>query len=629
MPIPTPTTPARTSRATLRRFRTRAGALALTAFASSCSYDFEALDPRLGGGGAGAGVPGTCTPGETVPCYGGPDGTEGKGLCHGGSARCNDAGTGYGACEGEVTPIPEDCNTPGDDDCDGVANEPDAQCQCDPGHATGCYDGPAATEGQGKCHAGQQICQPSGTSYGPCYGQMLPGHEDCATSGVDDDCNGVTDDHCASWALHLGGTSSENVHGMALDSTDAVVVVGQLLGTADLGGGNLVGDTQGNAFVAKYDKDGAHQWSKVYGAAGSSQSAIAVAVDRSDGDAVWVAGNFYDTIDFGGGHLLTSQGDVDLFVAKLDSAGNALYAASYGGGAADTAGQRVAAISAANGRVAVAGYFKTALVIDTNAFLNAGDEDGFVAALDSATGAVQWAKSFGATSDDRATRVELDATGNVYLAGWFTSSMTLGTLVLNDPTSGTAAFVGKLDPTGAELWSKAMGDAGNQYALALALHPSGGVVVGGEQDGTLTLSTGSYVTAGGLDMWLLRVDAAGQEVWSKSFGSPLVEHLPALGVDAAGDVLVAGMGNGTIDMGDGPLLVAGQDDWLVARLGPDGTLGDSRRFGDESDQHLYAAAADSHGNWLLAGDCEGSVDFGTGPAGSGSDFDICIVKLPP
>ena len=626
---PTPTTLAVSSRARPRRLRARAAALALTAFAISCSYDFEALDPRLGGGGAGAGVPGTCTPGQTVPCYSGPDGTEGKGLCRGGNARCNDAGTGYGACAGEVTPIPEDCNTPGDDDCDGLANEPDAQCQCQPGHVTACYDGPVATENHGKCHAGQQICQPSGTVYGPCYGEILPSHEDCATTGVDDDCNGTTDDHCATWALHFGGTSTETLHGMAVDSTDAVLVVGELDDTADLGGGNLVGDSQGNAFVAKYDQDGAHLWSKVYGAAGSAQSAVAVAVDRSDGDAVWIAGNFYDSIDFGGGHLLTSQGDADMFVAKLDSAGNALYAASYGGGISDTSGQRLASIAVANGRVALGGYFKTSLVIDTNNFTSAGDENGFVAELTAATGAVQWAKSFGSAGDDRATGVAIDATGALYVGGWFTSSMTLGTQVLNDPTSGTAAFVGKLDSTGAEQWSKAMGDAGNQYALALALHPSGGVVVGGEQDGTLTLSTGSYVTAGGLDMWLLRLDAGGQEVWSKSFGSPAVEHLPALGVDAAGDVLVAGMGNGTIDMGDGPLLVAGQDDWLVARLGPDGTLGYSRRFGDETDQHLYAAAADSQGNWLIGGTCEGTVDFGTGPAGSGSDFDICIVKLPP
>ncbi len=66
-----------------------------------------------------------CVPGGTGACYNGASGTEGVGLCKAGVRTCNATGTAWlDGCVGEVTPAKaEDCDTPGDDDCDGVANQ--------------------------------------------------------------------------------------------------------------------------------------------------------------------------------------------------------------------------------------------------------------------------------------------------------------------------------------------------------------------------------------------------------------------------------------------------------------------------------------------------------------------------
>lgn len=72
---------------------------------------------------AGACLPSVCAANEASDCYSGPPNTEDVGLCAGGSAMCNGSGTQLGACEGEVVPALENCDTPGDDDCDGKANE--------------------------------------------------------------------------------------------------------------------------------------------------------------------------------------------------------------------------------------------------------------------------------------------------------------------------------------------------------------------------------------------------------------------------------------------------------------------------------------------------------------------------
>ena len=64
-----------------------------------------------------------CVPGSGAACYTGPAGTAGVGICRAGTQQCNANGTGYGACVGDVIPMPEVCGDGLDNDCDGTADE--------------------------------------------------------------------------------------------------------------------------------------------------------------------------------------------------------------------------------------------------------------------------------------------------------------------------------------------------------------------------------------------------------------------------------------------------------------------------------------------------------------------------
>ncbi|WP_147333054.1 kelch repeat-containing protein [Archangium gephyra] len=70
------------------------------------------------------GLVGLCLPGETRRCaYSGPAGTENVGICHAATQTCDDTGSGWGSCTGEVTPRTESCTSALDEDCDGLRNE--------------------------------------------------------------------------------------------------------------------------------------------------------------------------------------------------------------------------------------------------------------------------------------------------------------------------------------------------------------------------------------------------------------------------------------------------------------------------------------------------------------------------
>jgi hypothetical protein len=72
-------------------------------------------------GTSGAGGAEVCAPGAIVACYEGPPGTEGVGLCKPGSKTCAADGASFGPCEGAILPVAENCATPVDEDCDGLA----------------------------------------------------------------------------------------------------------------------------------------------------------------------------------------------------------------------------------------------------------------------------------------------------------------------------------------------------------------------------------------------------------------------------------------------------------------------------------------------------------------------------
>ena len=201
-----------------------------------------------------------------------------------------------------------------------------------------------------------------------------------------------------------------------------------------------------------------------------------------------------------------------------------------------------------------------------------------------------WAKSAGGTDVDYGRSVTTDASGNVYVMGYFYSpTITFGTTTLtNAGTTGYSdMFIAKYDAAGNVLWAKSAVGIDSDRGYSVTTDASGNVYVTGSFDSpTITFGTTTLTNAGTTgysDMFIAKYDAAGNVLWAKSEGSTSYDEGYSVATDASGNVYVMGyFYSPTITFGTTTLTNAGSVDMFIAKYDGTGTgVGVDEMFGNK------------------------------------------------
>ncbi|MCK9610270.1 MAG: SBBP repeat-containing protein [Candidatus Cloacimonas sp.] len=362
------------------------------------------------------------------------------------------------------------------------------------------------------------------------------------------------------WAKQAGGKDYDDGYSIAVDANGNIYITGYFRESATFGTTTLTSSGYyEDIFVAKLDINGNWLWAKQAGGT-SHDDGYSIAVDAYGNS--YVTGYFKSSSCSFGTITLNSSGYEDIFVAKMDSNGNWMWAKQAGGTDYDF-GYGIAVDS--NGNSYITGGFEESATFGTTILTSSGGSDIYVAKLDS-NGNWLWAKKAGGTSDDGGYSIAVNDNGNSYVTGYFSESATFGTTTLTS-SGDLDIFVAKLDSNGNWLWAKQAGGTGWDEGYSIAVDDNGNSYVTGYFRDIATFGTTTLTSYGFSDIFVAKLDSNGNWLWAKQVGGTSYDFGSGIVVDANGNSYVTGYFEESATFGTTTLTSSGYYDIFVAKLG--------------------------------------------------------------
>ena len=431
------------------------------------------------------------------------------------------------------------------------------------------------------------------------------------------------------WARKSGTSVIATGAAIAADEHGNSYVTGTFFGKCTFGDIELSAEGR-DIYIVKYDPLGNVLWAERAGGR-ADDFANAIALDK-DGN-FYLCGSFAQQIIFGKDTLI-AKGMHDLFIAKYNSKGEALWASSAGGYYDDHA---MTLSLDRKGSCYVAGYFKDTLWFAPNVMITGkriSTFDMFLAKYDS-KGKLQWAKPLGGSSyqtQSEGLAIAADPAGMIYLTGFYQSEAVFDQKKFTN--KGTyAMFLAKYDSDGKMVWVKSSGtDVSAVIGKGIALDKKGNCYV----TGTLTsiaqfdTITGVSKNLGFPDMFLAKYNPAGNIIWlriSSGFGT---KNPYAAAVDIEGNPYVFGTFRDTVSFGKITLSGSGTENIFLVKYNPSGEAEWAKQVGRHGMILGKALAIDKAGDVVMTGNFTDTADFGKAHIQALENTqDVFIAKLSP
>ncbi len=370
------------------------------------------------------------------------------------------------------------------------------------------------------------------------------------------------------WARRFGGASNDSAFSVAIDANGNAYVVGSFIGTATVGATPLVSSGDADIVIAKFDANGNATWAVRAGGAGRDQ-ARAVGVDNA-GNA-YIGGTFAGSVTFGG-TTLTATGMNDAFIARCAPAAGTFDWAARGGGADMDEAYGIGVDG--TGNCAITGRYRVSATFGATTLAGSAGDDGFVARYNS-SGTFQWAASVVGSGAEDGRGVAIDASGNVIWTGTHSGTVNFGTTVVANG-GGRDCFIAKYSSGGSIQWVRPFGGTSDDYANALAVDAAGNAYVGGYFTTQMRVAELTLSANGGAstDAFAVKFAPDGWPDWAQRGGGTRAEEAWGITVNGTGEnAYTVGRFTYTTPV-DQPSIIGGDTlagrgvtDAFVARLG--------------------------------------------------------------
>ncbi|MEQ8425258.1 MAG: BspA family leucine-rich repeat surface protein, partial [Cyclobacteriaceae bacterium] len=408
------------------------------------------------------------------------------------------------------------------------------------------------------------------------------------------------------------------------DPSGNIFTTGTFNGTTDFDPGagvfTLTATGSSDIFISKLDANGDFTWAIQIGGT-LFDSSNEITSDASGN--IYVTGSFAGSVDFDPGASSTILTGPAGFVAKFDTDANLIWAANIGNGS--VSGNSLVVDPFDN--ICITGTFSGTADFDPGATVSNltsfGSSDIFVLKLSSAGGFV-WVRKMGGTMSDIPNSIDSDAFGNLVTTGSFMGTADFdpgaGTLDLTSAGSNDI-FISKLNVSGDLVWANRIGSVSAfEAGYGITTDDSDNVITTGQFSGVVDFDPGALVanltSAGGRDIFILKLDPAGNFVWTKNIGGLNTDVGYSITTDPSGNIYSTGYFEQTADFDPGAanfnLTTLAEWEPFISKLDASGnfiwaisTQGSAGFFESEAN----SISLDSFGNIIIAGWFEGPMDF--------------------
>ncbi len=305
------------------------------------------------------------------------------------------------------------------------------------------------------------------------------------------------------WKKSYGGSGVDYAKSIQQTTDGGYVIAGYSNSSnGDVSGGHGNYDF----WVVKIAGDGTLEWQKTFG--GTNEDRAYSIKQTPDGG--YIVGGITTSSD---GDVTDPKGSFDVWIVKLASTGSLDWQKTLGGTGIDFCYDL---ITTEDGGYLFTGYSNS---VDGDVEGGQGSEDYWVVKLND-TGALTWQKTLGGTKSDISYSVK-QAKDLGYIIAGETSSID-GDVSNAKGGNKSDYWIVKLNTGGALEWEKSYGGTNIDIAYSIELTLDGEYVIAGESsspDGdVIGLHRGNGVDYS--DFWIVRIDATGEIVWQKTWGSP-------------------------------------------------------------------------------------------------------------
>ncbi len=364
------------------------------------------------------------------------------------------------------------------------------------------------------------------------------------------------------WARRAGGSDGDVGHAVAVDTSDNIFVAGEFETISDFGPYTVdtYGSGDNDGFIAKYDKNGNVMWVRQIG---STRDDKGYGIVTDEKGFAYTTGFMCGPVNTISQFSLPGYGGEDIYVSGYDPYGNCAWAKCFGGSGNDR-GNSI--IYNGGAYLYVSGYFSGTANFDSYTLTSNGGTDVFLAKISIFTGAVQWVKNYGGTSDEICARLHRDRDGFIYAAGSFKSAFAFGSQTLT-PVWNSDIMLLKFDADGNPLWARQAGGGYSDYGRGVVTDNFGNVYLCGDYGGYCNFGNGTVLSSNGLnDLFIASYTSDGTLQWAMGAGSSTDDLARSIWVTPEGIPYVTGIFRDTVSFSGVQKVTYGKEDMWVSKI---------------------------------------------------------------